>query len=559
VVSQKNLGFWYTVCKGKKLRKSKEKLKYRESKNMSKKNIFLSIFSKITIFACVFCTFFASPVFATLPAGYTELEYIESTGTQYIDTGYIFTSENEKITADFQVTDLTHGEQDKFLLGTQSADTSKGMIWVDLFRYTGSTTIGNWYVRFGSSSSAAGFVGNENTRYQIELSKNTFKLYSGETLIGSLSPNWIGTFQNTPLTVFGRLSNVGEFGESTPAKFWSLKIQNGDTLTLDLIPAKRLSDNAIGMFDTVSQTFFTNAGTGDFIAGPEVVIKIATTKMVNEEFAAAEAKLATTVQTIESVVSRTISQTEQIQILQDTKQTRPNETCPANMKCLLVQDEDGTPHWYPIIEPKLVSDSYTQLEYIEGTGTQYIDTGIANNSLTNPTIEITLKMIDKADVFWFGVSTYIAKGISYNMKTVDSDHRWFARWGSSSFSERPLTYQSGKSADDLVFTDALHTLKLTGTKNLSVYVDGELVGTNTYNSCEFTATESIQLFGISSPSTRRKMQLGMWAISDNGVLLQKLIPAKRNSDNVIGMYDTVTGQFFTNAGTGTFVAGPTVF
>ncbi|MCQ2581056.1 MAG: hypothetical protein MJ164_02695 [Alphaproteobacteria bacterium] len=84
---------------------------------------------------------------------------------------------------------------------------------------------------------------------------------------------------------------------------------------------------------------------------PITEIKIATTKMVDEEFAAAEAKLATTVQTIESVVSRTIAQTGQIQILQDTKQTRPDENCPANMKCLLVQDEDGTPHWYPIIEP----------------------------------------------------------------------------------------------------------------------------------------------------------------------------------------------------------------
>ncbi|MBP9999092.1 MAG: hypothetical protein KBT14_00145 [Proteobacteria bacterium] len=80
-------------------------------------------------------------------------------------------------------------------------------------------------------------------------------------------------------------------------------------------------------------------------------IKIATTKFVDEEFKAAEDQLAATVQTIESVVSRTIAQTGQIATLQETKQTRPDESCPANMKCLLVQDEDGTPHWYPIIEP----------------------------------------------------------------------------------------------------------------------------------------------------------------------------------------------------------------
>ncbi|MCQ2581032.1 MAG: hypothetical protein MJ164_02575 [Alphaproteobacteria bacterium] len=126
--------------------------------------------------------------------------------------------------------------------------------------------------------------------------------------------------------------------------------------------------------------FYTNSGADTFVAGPVAhcktfgtngatctecktdyilnngggcseKIKIATTKFVDDEFKAAEDQLATTVQTIENVVSRTIAQTGQIQILQDTKQTRPDESCPANMKCLLVQDEDGTPHWYPIIEP----------------------------------------------------------------------------------------------------------------------------------------------------------------------------------------------------------------
>ena len=41
---------------------------------------------------------FAVPaVAATLPAGYTELQYIESTGTQYIDTGYTFSDGNKLV------------------------------------------------------------------------------------------------------------------------------------------------------------------------------------------------------------------------------------------------------------------------------------------------------------------------------------------------------------------------------------------------------------------------------------------------------------------------------
>lgn len=44
-----------------------------------------------------------------LPTGYTELEYIQSSGTQYIDTGHIPTV-NTKVTMDFQLTAVADGE-----------------------------------------------------------------------------------------------------------------------------------------------------------------------------------------------------------------------------------------------------------------------------------------------------------------------------------------------------------------------------------------------------------------------------------------------------------------
>jgi hypothetical protein len=47
-------------------------------------------------------------------------------------------------------------------------------------------------------------------------------------------------------------------------------------------------------------------------------------------------------------------------------------------------------------------------------------------------------------------------------------------------------------------------------------------------------------------------------IYDNGTLVRDMVPARRNSDGVLGMYDTVTNTFFTNAGTGEFIAGPVV-
>ena len=49
-----------------------------------------------------------------------------------------------------------------------------------------------------------------------------------------------------------------------------------------------------------------------------------------------------------------------------------------------------------------------------------------------------------------------------------------------------------------------------------------------------------------------------WLKRSNGNYAFYLVPAQRGTDNVLGMCDTVSGFFYTNAGTGTFTAGPAV-
>ena len=44
---------------------------------------------------------------------------------------------------------------------------------------------------------------------------------------------------------------------------------DNNTLVRDMIPVRRNSDNAVGMYDRVSDTFFANAGTGTFTAGAD--------------------------------------------------------------------------------------------------------------------------------------------------------------------------------------------------------------------------------------------------------------------------------------------------
>ena len=50
------------------------------------------------------------------------------------------------------------------------------------------------------------------------------------------------------------------------------------------------------------------------------------------------------------------------------------------------------------------------------------------------------------------------------------------------------------------------------------------------------------------------MKIYSFKISDNGYTLRNFLPVKR-ADGVVGLYDAVEGKFYTNQGTGNFVAG----
>lgn len=54
----------------------------------------------------------------TLPAGYTKLEYIASTKTQHIDTGYVMKSENMRVVMKFA---YTAAHSDSTLFGSETS------------------------------------------------------------------------------------------------------------------------------------------------------------------------------------------------------------------------------------------------------------------------------------------------------------------------------------------------------------------------------------------------------------------------------------------------------
>ena len=188
----------------------------------------------------------------TLPNGYTQLEYIESTGTQWIDTG-IAPSNNTGLIIDFQYTNSDSTEE--IIIGALNPN-----FLID--RYSGNFAYA-YRPESGLDGSWSVSTAALTARYTSELNwldSGLFKLGNIVSTLPSVS------FSNQqPLYIFScsRLIRASASG-----RVYSLKISNNLDIVRNFIPAQRDSDGELGMYDLVSNAFFTNSGTGEFIAGP---------------------------------------------------------------------------------------------------------------------------------------------------------------------------------------------------------------------------------------------------------------------------------------------------
>lgn len=66
------------------------------------------------------------------------------------------------------------------------------------------------------------------------------------------------------------IGSRGHAGSAFVGKLKYVRIQRDGELVYNFVPCVRKSDSVIGMYDTVTETFFTNVGTGDFTKGENV-------------------------------------------------------------------------------------------------------------------------------------------------------------------------------------------------------------------------------------------------------------------------------------------------
>ena len=182
-------------------------------------------------------------------ASYTPIEYLESTGTQWIDTGIVAKSGlNTKIK--LSIKDATSG----CALGTNSGGQFHPAFWYG----------GHWDSIVGTPDQKGGNV-IPDAEYITEFNSNEngFQFYVDGVLKNS------GTATHDKIGNLWMFRRSGSNNFAMRGKIFYVQIYDNNTLVRDFIPVLD-QDGVPCMYDRVTNICFYNSGTGDFIAGPVI-------------------------------------------------------------------------------------------------------------------------------------------------------------------------------------------------------------------------------------------------------------------------------------------------
>ena len=192
---------------------------------------------------------------------------------------------------------------------------------------------------------------------------------------------------------------------------------------------------------------------------------------------------------------------------------------------------------------------YTELEYIQSTGTQFIRTTYRANPKTKIYIDYKLNATNGQQYLFGSTSNNALCFAAYVNGSKPSGGKW------SEFSYDVATLGPGHATSTTVNT-ARHQLTLSAKYHIEQWTN--VTYTNVSTAATKNTAGPIGIFGLNATGNtwKSKMNLYSFKIWDNSILVHDFIPVRRNGDDVLGLFDKIENKFYTNAGTGTFIAGP---
>ena len=545
-----------------------------------------------------------------------QFDYIESSGTQYIDTR-IPASINLKVVAD--IVPLTNG----YPFGVAPSQNTQyyGMALAsvngNVQSYLGTTgTSGSYPVanNMWTKGARCTLITNDNKKF-----------YYNDTLVADYTTtNNTLSFSSTSVTIFAL--NGAYLSTRISMRVCSFKMYDDDVLIRDFVPYKD-EFGVICLKDLVENKYYYNKGTGVFTSGtflePEQLdyiestgtqyidtgVTIAPTVGTELTFAATAKANAVymgalvlnsarfqpltmsstgefngstdiagtaaiygsydngihTLQynvsnseivfdgNVKGTIASIGTSATPIHIFQRNYSDSPMPASFRVMECKMYDNGELIKHLVPykdefgvVCMKDLVEDKYhynkgtgvftsgtflepEQLDYIESTGTQYIDTGFVPNQDT----KIEIDMVRLNDTFVYGSRTSLSSNAFGLAFMSDTQLR-------SDYGTENITYDLNTSERHIYEKD----------KNL-LYIDGELVVTHTNST--FVCPGNLYLFGLNNNGTFAGgiHKIYSLKIYDNGTLIRDFVPYKDKFGDAC-LKDLVENKYYYNKGTGKF-------
>lgn len=185
-----------------------------------------------------------------LPLEYQQVEYIQSTGTQYIDTGMKLNN-NSKIELEIEITEAgdynifgSRNSASESNIGINASNTYKG-ITVDFQDYTKNRLLTSYDIN----------------KKIYEISNEMLRAGESSQIVSSYSQ-----FTTPDNAYIFSMSGNAPVCENAKMKLYYCKIFNGDILARDYIPV--LDKNGVAcLYDKVEGKYYYNQGTGVFLYG----------------------------------------------------------------------------------------------------------------------------------------------------------------------------------------------------------------------------------------------------------------------------------------------------
>ena len=189
---------------------------------------------------------------------------------------------------------------------------------------------------------------------------------------------------------------------------------------------------------------------------------------------------------------------------------------------------------------------YVQLEYIASSRTQYIDTGYRHNANTVVDMKVAITKTPNNDWRCY-----------YGSRTGEGNQNELAGWIQNGYHWKGVAGVKGAETSWKYTVNTPFLVHLDGAANATCSVDGHTfthanaLKDSGYNDTLFCGRQS-----SNNPFFPADARIYYCTIKEGETVQRDFVAAKRLSDGVFGMLDKENGVFYTNKGSGAFIAGP---